>query len=547
MKMRIRLLAVCLFAVCCMQEAAFAKIIATPDSESNSISIYGPVSRDKVQVVLLAPGASVSDAESIAESLDKSGLINVIEYYGIVAAKDKNIETVIPMRADTTKGEYILVVDKTAYPICFATQSDRLTNMVPDAKSALTGGTFAAFVASDGKYFCDASLLSSLNNTASVAKYSAAILDESKNASDSEFMSKMSPALNMGIVMEALNESKIDDFNTLKAMTDDSGMTVPIEKADLIKSDKLKNVIAGVSGKSFSTPEAYKKQLSESIFINVIYNAANMTNEAKKDFFETYAEQLGLNLTEYNKLNNNKRIEAIAKLSATNKTSLALLQSSLDEICKGTAVPVTTGGGGGGGGGSSIVYSDQPTANGDTAHDGFMDLAGCTWAQPAIEYLVSRNMVSGYGDNTFKPFNKITRAEFITIVARKFLSGNYDTQSFSDVASDKWYFNYVESAYKNGIISGMEENLFAPDANISRQDMAVILYRLAGFLGLDISADSAEFADNADIADYSKNAIYRLKGAGIVNGDENGRFNPKATATRAEAVQMIYGFMKSFE
>lgn len=546
--MKTRTLTICLLAACFATESAFAQINAIPNATSNSIKVSGTVANENVQILLLKPGFGVSDAEIAAASSDKSKLVDIVEYFGQVTSKNNNIEVDIPMRADAAKDGYLLIVDGDKSTTYFATLSDKLTNMVPAAKAALTSASFASFVASDAKYFCNSDLLESLSSTDNVAKYAASILDKFKTSSDSDFMSKMPSALNMGIVMEALNEKKINDFDIIKSMTDNSDMVVPLDKADLIKTDKLKNVISDVSGKNFSSPDEYKRKLSESIFINAIYDAANMTNENKKDFFETYALQLGMNLQYYNQLTKNKRIEAIAKLLIENSKSLPLLQSSLDEICQGLATPITDGGRGGGGGGAGIAtISNSPAFNGGNASNALKDLSECKWAQPAIDYLVKSNMISGYGDNTFKPSKNISRAEFICIIARKYLPQNSYAGSFSDVESNSWYFNYVESAYNNGIISGKANNVFAPNENISRQDMAVILYRLAEFLGYEISGVSTEFADNSEIAEYSKNAIYNLRGAGIVNGDENGNFNPNAPATRAEAAQMIYGFIKSFE
>ena len=191
-----------------------------------------------------------------------------------------------------------------------------------------------------------------------------------------------------------------------------------------------------------------------------------------------------------------------------------------------------------------VTIKEKIVNSGENTAYGLSDLSECKWAQPAIEYLVNRNMIKGYEDNTFKPFRSITRAEFISILAREYLPQNSYEQSFQDVERDSWCFNYIESAYNNGIIFGTGDDIFSPSENISRQDMAIILYRLAGFLGREISGDSREFADDLDIAPYARNAVYKLKAVGIVNGDENGRFNPVAVATRAEAVQMIYNFIK---
>ncbi len=283
--------------------------------------------------------------------------------------------------------------------------------------------------------------------------------------------------------------------------------------------------------------------------MNVLYNGANMSNADKKAFFEANAANLGLNLSSYYSLTDNKKAEVIAKLSASDSATLAALQTNLNTICKSVATVTTQIGGGGTGGGTGGGGSDirAGAAIENIVRNGLSDLSQCEWARPAIEYLVGISMISGYEDNTYKPLKNISRAEFTSIIARKYLPKSTYSGSFSDVASGSWYADYVESAFSNGIISGKGSNSFVPGENISRQDMAVILVRLARFLGHELSASDANFADDANIAEYARDAVYSLRSLGIVNGDENGRFNPNAAATRAEAAQMIYGFIKILE
>ena len=544
--MKIRTLTVCLLAACLMTESAFAQISAKLDFASDSITVSGTVSEDEVQVVLLKPGYEVSDAETAAASDDKTQLGNVVEYFGQVSAKDKNIGTVIPMGANAVKGKYMLIVGNETSSVYFAHLTERQGDMLTEAKTALSNGTFADFAANDGKYFCDSNMYDSLSNTARVTKYATDIMSKNASLSDAQFMNKLSSAMNTGIIMEALNENKISDFSAIKSMTDASGMKISFDKVDLIDANKVKNIISAVSGKNFASADSYFDKLSESIFLNVIYNGSEMSNADKKSFFEENASNMGLNLANYNKLTDNKKAEVIAKISASDSATLAILQSNFDSICNSVATVTTQiGGGGGGGGVGSDIRAAAPAEN--VVNNGLKDLSQCEWARPAIEYLVGINMISGYEDNTYKPLKNISRAEFTSIVARKYLPKNIYSGSFSDVASGSWYADYVESAFNSGIISGRGGSAFVPNENISRQDLAVILVRLAGFLGHELSGTGEKFADDANIAEYAKDAVYSLRSLGIVNGDENGRFNPCAAATRAEAAQMIYGFIKILE
>ena len=563
--MKIRTFLICLLAFCFMTESAFAEISASSDAANSSVAVTAAVSGEEIQILLLKPGYGISDAETAAASSDKSELGNVVEYFGQATAKDNKLETAIPMRADAAKGKYLLVIDGEETSFYFAPYDELLDNMIPEAKAALSNGTFGEFAEGNGKYFCNSDMYENLSSGKTAAKYASDMMSGYNEADKLKYMSKLTSAMNMGIIMEALNENKITDFTVAASMTDTDGMTVPIEKIDLIDQDVVKNVLSDISGKNYSSAAAYKNRLSESIFLNVLCNGADMTNAEKKAFFEAYAEKLGMDLSNYYKLSDNKKSEVIAKLSAENTSSTALLQTSLDKLCKNALPTTTTGGGAGGGGGSSggggggsgstrAIYGNDTintqTSGSDTTDNtpgGFTDLSECKWAQPAIEYLTKINMIKGYDDNTFKPFKNISRAEFISILARKYLPNESYPQSFSDVETGSWYFDYIENAFNNGIIKGKDNDIFAPDANISRQDIAVILFRLAGFIGREISGTAAEFADDPDIASYAKDAVYALKSAGIINGYENGKFNPNASATRAEAAQMIYNFILFLE
>ena len=111
------------------------------------------------------------------------------------------------------------------------------------------------------------------------------------------------------------------------------------------------------------------------------------------------------------------------------------------------------------------------------------------------------------------------------------ISGNADVK-FSDVSSDSWYASYVEKAASAGIINGYDGN-FAPNENLSRQDAALMLYRVLEKTG-KLPGGSAEFKDEAAIASYALDAVKVLGTIKVLNGDTNGSFNPASPITRAE-------------
>jgi len=166
-----------------------------------------------------------------------------------------------------------------------------------------------------------------------------------------------------------------------------------------------------------------------------------------------------------------------------------------------------------------------------------------------VSCLTARGIINGTGDGKFSPDSSITRAEFVTILAR--LSGDdlsgYTASSFSDVAATDWYFAAVQWAYANGIVSG-SDGMFAPGADITREQMSVMLYNYAKYAGADVSNAAGmsvrEFSDYASISSWALEPIQWAINNSIVFGTSDGTFAPPANATRAQSAKMIALFLK---
>ena len=196
----------------------------------------------------------------------------------------------------------------------------------------------------------------------------------------------------------------------------------------------------------------------------------------------------------------------------------------------------TLTGGSLGGGTTRPTKPEKP----ETTKAAFSDVASGHWAEPAVTYLAGKGVVSGKGDGKFYPEDGVTREEFTKMIVEAFRLHNQDAKAdFADVAAERWSNSYIASALEAQLINGVSATEFAPGARITRQDMAVIIYRTAELLGVNLSGN-ASFADNGAIASYAKEAVAKLAGAGIVNGVENNRFAPKDLVTRAQAAKIIY-------
>jgi len=175
------------------------------------------------------------------------------------------------------------------------------------------------------------------------------------------------------------------------------------------------------------------------------------------------------------------------------------------------------------------------------------------WAKKNILYLAARDIIKGKSATAFSPDSQITRAEFVQILAN--MSGNdlskYTDSAFSDVSEKAWYAKAVAWAVENGIAGGTGNEKFSPNANITRQDMSVMISKYAANVSKKSLANTnkaVQFADGYEIASYAKDAVTSMQKAAIISGEKNNlgsySFNPKNNATRAEATTMIANYIK---
>ncbi|MBE6912273.1 MAG: hypothetical protein E7473_07095 [Ruminococcaceae bacterium] len=183
--------------------------------------------------------------------------------------------------------------------------------------------------------------------------------------------------------------------------------------------------------------------------------------------------------------------------------------------------------------------SDVPQTP-DSENLRFIDLASHAWAEDAINSLADEGIIKGTSENTFSPGNNITRADFAILLVRAFKLSSENTENFSDVKASDYFASELAIARNEGLVGGIGDNKYAPYNNITRQDMMVIVYRalksMDKLVGVDIIRPENE--DFEDVADYAKEAVSVLIGAGLVNG-KNGKIAPTDFTTRAEVAVLI--------
>ncbi|MDT8974902.1 S-layer homology domain-containing protein [Paenibacillus sp. chi10] len=174
-------------------------------------------------------------------------------------------------------------------------------------------------------------------------------------------------------------------------------------------------------------------------------------------------------------------------------------------------------------------------------HKQFADLIG-GWADEYILKLAAKNIIRGMENNQFRPNLHVSRADFATLVIRALGIQAAEGQTpFADVAADRYYAGYVSKAAELGLVQG-SNGKFRPTEPITRQEAAVILNKMAEYMKKPISGSSSvpAFADLGSISGWAKDAVTMLQAAGIINGKDNNRFDPRGSVTRAEISKMLY-------
>ena len=176
----------------------------------------------------------------------------------------------------------------------------------------------------------------------------------------------------------------------------------------------------------------------------------------------------------------------------------------------------------------------------------FHDVTEGDWFYEAVRYAYENGLMDGVGDNLFAPNSETTRAQLVTILYR--LAGEPEPggdSGFADVAAGTWYTDAVAWAAENGIVNGVSDTEFAPGEDITREQLAAILYRYAAYQGYDVSqrADLLGFGDAESISGYAQEALSWAHAQGLVLGFEDGSLRPQGTASRAQIAAVLMRFL----
>ena len=184
------------------------------------------------------------------------------------------------------------------------------------------------------------------------------------------------------------------------------------------------------------------------------------------------------------------------------------------------------------------IFSDMPAVG--------------NWAHVGIDYCVKAGLFNGVAADRFAPDGEMTRAMLVTVLWR--MSGSPKAESdnpFTDVAADSWYADAVVWAAENKIVLGVGNSKFDPDASVTREQIATILFRYAQTNGVDVAerAELKDFPDSAEVSEWAAEALQWAVAAKLVNGsEENGRnyLLPQGAATRAQLAAILMRYEQNF-
>ncbi len=243
-----------------------------------------------------------------------------------------------------------------------------------------------------------------------------------------------------------------------------------------------------------------------------------------------------------------KQIQKTDTLPYTATISAALLTQGRHTLSVKTVVGKTAG--------KQTVYNESfvlyVSQNGNirTCKPDMTDVAADHWAYPYISYCMAEGFFDGLAQTRFKPTDTVNRGMFAALLGRAagVNPADYGSSGFSDVKSNAYYAPFVTWAKEAGVTSGTSETEFSPAMILTREQICAMLVRYCDNAGIALPAaeNRTPFVDTSDIADYFRDAVSRAHSAGIINGKDGNRFDPKANLTRQEIAVILKNFHERF-
>lgn len=375
------------------------------------------------------------------------------------------------------------------------------------------------------------------------------------------YVKEMTPEVFVEEIYTAAKLTTISEgLKTVMDYSDDFSPAADYVKTynDKVTSEEKETFSKYSKGRMYCSEDEALEVFYDSICFSVISNSRGWSDY--KYLIDTHGNDIGIAyMDKYRKLEMPSRI---TDYLTSNYTDIEKFAKEVDAaILKLSNKGGGSGGSSGGSGGISSsgkltgkvnnvveIEVGKNTAPG-TNKKVFSDIEDVPWAVESINNLAEKGIINGVGEDKFMPYNNVKREEFVKMaILAAGIVPQYSEMDFADVDKNEWYAAYISAALKSGVISGISEELFGVGREISRQDAAVILYRIAVQKSVvENNGQKNAFNDDDIITDYAQNAVYTLKNMKIINGKSDNMFFPKDSLTRAEAAKMIDGLMLKYK
>lgn len=311
-------------------------------------------------------------------------------------------------------------------------------------------------------------------------------------------------------VLNNPNSAKIKDQNiVIKHKVQDNAYNIKI--ADIVGSENVGN-IKSVEGADFDKATGIVKVSLQKPAFKYIYRAATKKDWSNKPF--DVELEVNVKVEKLEEQNDKPSVESPRNTGTSSNNTNAAENPT-------------------------VIVDNPETPKSGGVGTSFNDIIG-KWYEDIVKKAVEMGIFKGTSENTFSPENPITRGMTATVLGRYAKAPeSVESNIFSDVNSSEYYAPFVVWCSKNGVVKGIASNKFAPDDNITREQMAAIIGRYIESKGKTVEASKNMFADDVKISAYAKNYVYILAGSGILKGDDVNNFRPSDSLTRAEAAAII--------
>ncbi len=557
------IVALTLCTICVSADGGVSAInlVVTTDYQTEITTITADVGTQYagrwVDIIILNPGKSFSSMV-----FQEANAVNWVSQSTVSQTGEINVDMELTPYENTNETQYtaIVLVDTMASPLSktFDLYNQNFANgkfqALYDAIEANDAGEIVSIIDTWSALLGISSLpeFSAYGSSVAKADIAQGLIEENPTTADA--VRKGFSVAVQACSLKNYKENETDYLTNLEPLLANAKASVKGVIAEMKTTAETKTQLFNIlKDKMFYSSKGIIAELNDRIVLDKI-NSAKLWSEAA-DIYVKFADVLEIDLTKYNALNDKKT--PMTTLAGVQNASIGaagtLFTTTISNAYDKENPP---GGGGGGGGGGSLGGNKNDSLSDDivtapvvdttpkpvtTPAAQFSDLGDYDWAKEDITILASMGILNGYDGKSFKPASRITRAEFAEVFVKAFsIRAENINMTFEDVGADDWFYNSVKALYSAGIINGVTADSFDPNAPISRQDIAVILYRYLG----ETAKEKGGFSDVSEISDYAKNAALSLAAAGIIKGYEDNSFRPADNTLRAEAAVLIARIMR---